>query len=111
MSGVQHVTIVHRPRLLTDNGSCFVSREFQQYLADQGIRQVRTKSFHFMPQGKIERYHRSMKNIIRLDNYYTPGELNTHIAAFVEHYNHCRYHESLDNVAPADVYHGRAAVI
>ena len=48
-----------------------------------------------------------MKNIIRLDHYYSPEELENQIAASIEHYNNHRYHESLDNVTPADVYVGR----
>jgi len=60
-----------------------------------------------MTQGKIERYHRSMKNVVKLENYYYPWELEQAIANWVQHYNHERYHESLDNVTPADVYHGR----
>ncbi|MDG2306054.1 MAG: integrase core domain-containing protein, partial [Candidatus Binatia bacterium] len=62
-------------------------------------------------QGKIERYHRSMKNVVKLENYYSPWELERAIGRFVEHYNHRRYHESLDNVTPADAYHGRRTAI
>jgi hypothetical protein len=64
-----------------------------------------------MTQGKVERYHRTMKNVIKLKNYSLPGALEEEIAAFVEHYNHRRVHESLDNLTPADVYHGRARKI
>ncbi len=64
-----------------------------------------------MTQGKIERYHRSMKKILLLDNYYSPDDLRSQIEAFVEYYNYERYHESLDNVTPADVYAGRSAKI
>ena len=64
-----------------------------------------------MTQGKIERYHRSMKNRILLDNYYLPGQLEQSIEEFVSYYNNCRYHESLDNLTPADVYFGRGQVI
>jgi transposase InsO family protein len=64
-----------------------------------------------MTQGKIERYHRSMKNILLLDNYDSPEELKAEIGRFIEYYNHRRYHESLANVTPADVYLGRAAEI
>jgi putative transposase len=64
-----------------------------------------------MTQGKIERYHRSMKNEIRLRNYEFPWELETSIRAFVEYYNTERYHESLDNLTPEDVYFGRGEEI
>jgi hypothetical protein len=59
-------------------------------------------------QGKIERWHQILKNRILLYNYYLPGNLERQISAFVEHYNHVSYHESLSNLTPADVYFGRA---
>ena len=52
-----------------------------------------------------------MKNRVLLENYYLPGDLERQIEAFVEHYNNHRYHESLGNLTPADVYHGRGAQI
>ena len=64
-----------------------------------------------MTQGKIERYHRSMKNVVKLEQYYSPWELERAIARFVEHYNYRRLHESLQNVTPADVYYGRRPAI
>ena len=64
-----------------------------------------------MTQGKIERYHRSMKNRILLDNYYLPGQLEQSIEGFVSYYNNCRYHESLGNLTPANVYFGRGQTI
>ena len=48
-----------------------------------------------MTQGKIERYHRSLKNVVKLENYYSPWELERAIASFVEDYNHRRLHEAL----------------
>lgn len=59
-----------------------------------------------MAQGKIERWHRSMKNVVKLDTNYCPWELEQSIACFVHYYNTERYHESLDNLRPTDVYHG-----
>jgi putative transposase len=64
-----------------------------------------------MTQGKIERYHRSMKNRILLENYYLPGQLEQSIGEFVAYYNDCRYHESLENLTPADVNFGRGPAI
>lgn len=72
-----------------------------------GIEHVRCAPFHPMTQGKIERYHRSMKNILLLEHYYSPNELEQRIAEWVHYYNHERYHESLDNLTPADIYYGR----
>jgi putative transposase len=72
---------------------------------------VRGAPFHPQTQGKIERWHPTMKNRILLENYFLPGDLETQIEAFVEHYNNRRYHESLSNVTPADAYFGRAEAI
>ncbi|MBI3661527.1 MAG: transposase [Acidobacteria bacterium] len=74
----------------------------KQYLADRGFTHTRGKPHHPMTQGKIEPHHRSLKNVLLLDNYYRPEDLQAQIAAFVEYYNHRRYHESLTNVTPAE---------
>lgn len=107
-TGLDHALVAHRPRLLSDNGSCYVSGELRSFLQHRHIEHTRSAPYHPMTQGKIERYHRSMKNIVNLQNYYLPIELETEIASFVNYYNHQRYHESLDNLTPADVYFGRA---
>jgi transposase InsO family protein len=111
ITGVSHVDVINRPRLLSDNGSCYVAKELASYLEDQGIGHTRSKPYHPQTQGKIERYHRSLKNIIELDNYWLPDELRDQIGAFVDYYNNRRYHEALNNLTPADVYFGRAQVI
>jgi putative transposase len=67
--------------------------------------------YHPMTQGKIERYHRSMKNQILLENYYLPGQLDARLAEFVDYYNTRRYHENLHNLIPADMYYGRGPTI
>jgi putative transposase len=105
-TGVEHVHVLHRPRLLSDNGPCFISQELEDYLEDHNIRHIRTRTYHPMTQGKIERYHRSMKNLILLDNYYSPSELEARITEWVDHYNNHRYHEAIDNVTPHDRYFG-----
>lgn len=110
-TGVERVHVRHRPRLLSDNGPCYLSKDLRAYLEECGIEHTRSAPYHPMTQGKIERYHRSMKNVITLQNYYLPGELREEIERFVDHYNHRRYHESLDNLTPADVYAGRAQEI
>jgi transposase InsO family protein len=106
-TGVSDVRVRHRPRLLSDNGSAYISKELQTYLADKEITHTRGRPYHPMTQGKIERYHRTMKNVVTLQNYYAPWDLEREIRRFVHRYNHERYHEALENVTPADVYHGR----
>jgi len=110
-SGLDQVHVAHRPRLLSDNGSSYISGDLATWLGDHNIEHVRGAPFHPQTQGKIERWHQTLKNRILLENYYLPGELEAKIAAFVEHYNHRRYHESLGNLTPADVYSGRATKI
>jgi putative transposase len=106
-TGVQQVTVKHRPRLLSDNGPAYLSGDLAAYLQTQGIQHTRGAPYHPMTQGKIERWHRSLKNVICLEHHYFPWQLEQAIAAFVQHYNHLRYHEALDNLTPAGVYFGR----
>jgi len=95
------------PRLLSDNGSCYISNNLADYLESVGMDHVRSAPNHPQTQGKIERYHRSMKNVIKLEHYYSPDELRYRLKQFVDYYNNNRYHESLLNVTPADVCFGR----
>ena len=106
-TGVNRIQVKHRPRLLSDNGPCYLSGELRNYLKKQGMTHTRGAPYHPMTQGKIERYHRSMKNVVKLQNYYFPWELEQELKRFVDYYNNHRYHESLNNVTPADVYFGR----
>ena len=110
-TGVSKVAVRHRPRLLSDNGSCYLAAELQTYLDENGIKHTRGRPNHPMIQGKIERYHRTLKNVVNLEHYYLPWQLEHKIGEFVEYYNHRRVHESLDNLTPADVYYGRARQI
>ena len=96
-----------RPVLLSDNGACYVSSELKGYLSAMKSRSIHGRVAHPQTQGKIERYHRSMKNVVKLDNYFHPEQLKEAINEFVDYYNNERYHESLNNVTPADVYYGR----
>ena len=110
-SGCAHAAVVQRPRLLSDNGSSYVADGLAGYLEGKGMEHVRGAPHHPQTQGKIERWHQTMKNRVLLENYFLPGDLKRQIAAFVDHYNNRRYHESLGNLTPADVYHGRGAKI
>ena len=96
------------PKLLSDNGSCYISNELAKYIEEKNMKHVRGRPMHPQTQGKIERYHRSMKNIVNLDNYFSPEQLEHKMEEFVKYYNYTRNHESLKNVTPADVYYGVA---
>jgi putative transposase len=110
-SGLDQATVAHRPRLLSDNGSSYISGDLAQWLGQRKMEHVRGAPNHPQTQGKIERWHQTLKNRILLENYYLPGDLEAQVRAFVEHYNHRRYHESLSNLTPADVYFGRGEAI
>ena len=96
-----------RPRLLSDNGPCYIAAGFDEYLASLGVKHIRGRKLHPQTQGKIERYHRTMKNVIKLENYYYPEELEQRIRESVNYYNNERYHESINKVTPADAYYRR----
>ena len=72
------------------------------------MKHIRGRPLHPQTQGKIERYHRSMKNIVKRDNYFSPGQLEEKMKEFIQYYNYEHYHESLKNVTPAEVYFGPA---
>jgi putative transposase len=92
---------------LSDNGPAFIDDALKEFLRPYDIQQIHGRAHHPQTQGKIERYHRSMKSIVKLTTFFFPWELEQAIADFVAYYNYERYHESLDKVTPADVYFGR----
>jgi len=110
-SGCDQANVVHKPRLLSDNGASYISEDLAEWLGDRDMEHVRGAPYHPQTQGKIERWHQTLKNRILLDNYFFPADLKVQIEAFVDHYNHQRYHESLNNLTPADVYFGRGQTI
>lgn len=111
VSGCDQANVVHKPRLLSDNGASYISGELAEYIKDNDMSHVRGAPYHPQAQGKIERWHQTLKNRVLLENYFLPGDLERQIESFVQHYNHERYHESLKYVTPADVYFGRAQSI
>ena len=110
-SGCDQATVAHKPRLLSDNGSSYIAGDLADWLDERDMQHTRGAPYHPQTQGKIERWHQTLKNRILLENYYLPGDLEAQIEAFVAHYNHRRYHESLNNLTPADVYYGRGQAI
>jgi putative transposase len=110
-SGCDQATVIHKPRLLSDNGSSYIDGNLATWLDDHDMDHIRGAPYHPQTQGKIERWHQMLKNRILLENYYLPGDLENQVGVFVGHYNNNRYHESLGNLTPADVYFGRGQTI
>jgi len=101
------VPVEDRTRLLSDNGAGYVSRSFRDYLNLVGIRHILAAPYHPQTNGKLERYHQSIKREVNQLPYELPGQLERAIADFVDYYNYRRYHKALGNVTPADVLYGR----
>jgi len=106
-TGMTEVPVEDRTKLLSDNGAGYVSRAFRDYLHLVGIRHILAAPFHPQTNGKLERYHQTIKREVNQIPYELPGQLERAIADFVEYYNFRRYHKALGDVTPADVLHGR----
>ena len=106
-TGMDQVPITDRTRLLSDNGPGYVSRAFRDYLGMVGIRHILAAPFHPQTNGKLERYHQTLKRDVNQLPYEMPSDLEAAIVAFVSYYNYRRYHKALGNVTPSDVLRGR----
>ncbi len=111
LTRMTNVPVEERTVLLSDNGPGYLSRQFSDYLRLVGIRHIVASPYHPQTNGKIERYHRTIKGEINLVPHEMPGELKAAIKAFIEYYNYRRYHEGLGDVTPYDVYTGRHLLV
>ena len=104
---MDQVPIEDRTRLLSDNGPGYVSRAFRDYLGTVGIKHILATPFHPQTNGKLERYHQTLKRDVNQGPYELPPDLEAAIVAFVSYYNYRRYHKALGNVTPSDVIKAR----
>ena len=86
-SGCDQAKGIHKPRLLSDNGSSYIPGDLADWLEDHGMKHVRGAPHYPQTQGKIERWHQTLKNRVLLENLYLPGDLKGQIGTFVDHYN------------------------
>ena len=85
-TGMDRVPITDRTRLLSDNGPGYVSRAFRDYLGMVGIRHILAAPFHPQTNGKLERYHQTLKRDVNQVPYELPSDLEAAIVAFVSYY-------------------------
>jgi putative transposase len=95
------------PNLVSDRGPGLIAEDFENYLEGIGVNHILASPYHPQTNGKIERYHKSMKSVVKLQVYDCPNALKAEIGKYISDYNKTRYHESLGNVTPDDVYFGR----
>jgi transposase InsO family protein len=96
-TGMTDVPVDDRTRLLSDNGAGYVSRSFRDYLHLVGISHILAAPYHPQTNGKLERYHQSIKREVNQLPYELPSQLERTIADFVDYYNYRRYHKATDN--------------
>ena len=95
------------PNLVSDRGPALISHELNDYLGEKDIHHILATPYHPQTNGKIERWHKSLKMTVKLYTYDCPNNLKAEIGKFISNYNRNRYHESLGNVTPDDVFYGR----
>ena len=110
-SGLEKARERHRPRLLSDNGPAYLSTDLKKFLKRKDIDHIRGAPYHPQTQGKMERSHHSMKNVVQLLTYYSPSQLAETIDDFVAYYNNQRYNEALDNMTPVSIYYGKEKAV
>ncbi len=106
-TGMRQVPVEDRTKFLSDHGAGYLAWVFEEYLRVLEIRHIYCAPHHPQTNGKIERFHETLKARMNLLVYTSPDELRRTMQDFIEYYNHRRYHEAIGNVTPADVYYGR----
>jgi len=97
-----------RPRIISDNGPQFIAKDFKEFIRICGMTHVRTSPYYPQSNGKLERYHRTIKgDCVRPAEFATGDQARRGVAKYVEHYNTVRLHSALGYVTPADKLAGR----
>lgn len=97
-----------RPRIISDNGSAFIAKDFKIFIREAGMTHVRTSTFYPQSNGKIERWHRTIKSdAIRRHEPSDPDQARRIVGELVEHYNQVRLHSAVGYVTPSAMLEGR----
>ncbi len=90
-----------KPRIITDNGPQFISRDFKEFIRIAGMTHVKTSPYYPQSNGKIERYHRTIKgDCIRVTAMWTIDDARNAVVDYVTHYNEVRLHSAIGYVTP-----------
>jgi putative transposase len=101
-----------QPRIISDNGPQFLARDFKEFIRISGMTHVRTSPYYPQSNGKLERWHKSLKSeCIRPGTPLTPEDAKRLIQRYVDHYNTVRLHSTIGFVTPRDMLEGRQAEI
>jgi len=106
-TGMDQVPVEDRTRFLSDRGPGFLARALEDYLRMLEIRHIYCSPYHPQTNGKLERFHETLKARLNLLVFTSPEALRAAMGEFIEFYNYHRYQEGIGNVTPADVYFGR----
>jgi len=97
-----------RPRIISDNGPQFIARDFKEFIRIAGMTHVRTSPYYPQSNGKLERWHKSLKSeCIRPGTPLSQQDAERLIQQYVDHYNNVRLHSAIGYVTPMDMLAGR----
>ena len=100
------------PRIISDNGPQFIAKDFKEFIRISGMTHVKTSPYYPQSNGKLERYHRTIKSTcIRANTPLSLDDCQRLVTDFVDKYNNVRLHSSIGYVTPADKLYGRAELI
>ena len=101
-----------KPRIISDNGPQFISKDFKEFIRISGMTHVKTSPYYPQSNGKLERYHRTIKNTcIRVNTPLSMSDAQRLVTDFVDHYNNTRLHSAIGYITPKDKLQGRAETI
>jgi putative transposase len=106
-TGMEKVPVADRTRFLSDRGPGFLARALEDYLRMLEIWHIYCSPYHPQTNGKLERFHETLKARLNLLVFTSPEALGAAMAEFIDFYKYQRYHQGIGNVTPADVYFGR----